>query len=88
VGLKIADFLLPIEDCPISFIGFVPQVETTMGRKLLMQVCRTTSHFCGLVFLLGLHSIVVSQPHYGVHYAVDIEGRRLVAAVPFPEKIY
>ena len=29
-----------------------------------------------------------SQPHYGVHYAVDIEGRRLVAAVPFPDKIY
>ena len=28
-----------------------------------------------------------SQPHYGVHYAVDIEGRRLVAAVPFPDKI-
>ena len=29
-----------------------------------------------------------SQPHYGVHYAVDIAGKRLVAAVPFPDKIY
>ena len=29
-----------------------------------------------------------SQPHYGIHYAVDVEGRRLVAAVPFPDKFY
>ena len=29
-----------------------------------------------------------SQPHYGIHYAVNVEGRRLVAAVPFPDKFY
>lgn len=29
-----------------------------------------------------------SQPHYGVHYAVNVRGRRLVAAVPFPDKFY
>ena len=28
-----------------------------------------------------------SQPHYAVHYAVDVESRRLVAAVPFGEKV-
>jgi hypothetical protein len=29
-----------------------------------------------------------SQPHYGVHYAVDVVSRRLVAAVPFPDKLF
>ena len=29
-----------------------------------------------------------SQPHYGVHYAVDVRNKRLVAAVPFPDKFY
>ena len=29
-----------------------------------------------------------SQPHYGVHYAVDVASRRLVAAVPFPDKVF
>ena len=29
-----------------------------------------------------------SQPHYGIHYAVNIEGRTLVAAVPFPDRFY
>jgi hypothetical protein len=28
-----------------------------------------------------------SQPHYGVHYAVNVETRRLVAAVPFPDQV-
>jgi hypothetical protein len=28
-----------------------------------------------------------SQPHYGVHYAVNVKTRRLVAA-PFPDKFY
>jgi hypothetical protein len=27
-----------------------------------------------------------SQPNYGVHYAVDVVSRRLLAAVPFPDK--
>ena len=27
-----------------------------------------------------------SQPHYGVHYSVDIKEKRLTAAVPFPDK--
>jgi hypothetical protein len=27
-----------------------------------------------------------SQPHFGVHYAVNVEGRNLVAAVPFPDR--
>jgi hypothetical protein len=29
-----------------------------------------------------------SQPHYGVHYAVDVEKRQLVAAVPFPDRVF
>jgi hypothetical protein len=29
-----------------------------------------------------------SQPHYGVHYSVNVRGRRLVAAVPFPDNFY
>ena len=29
-----------------------------------------------------------SQPHYGVHYAVNVRSRRLVAAAPFPDKFY
>ncbi len=29
-----------------------------------------------------------SQPHFGVHYAVDVKRRRLVVAVPFPDKFY
>lgn len=29
-----------------------------------------------------------SQPHYGVHYAVDVQRRKLVAALPFPDKFY
>src|SRR5688500_18683711 len=29
-----------------------------------------------------------SQPHYGVHYAVDVERRKLIAALPFPDKFY
>jgi hypothetical protein len=29
-----------------------------------------------------------SQPHYGVHYAVNVESRRLVASAPFPDKFY
>ena len=29
-----------------------------------------------------------SQPHYGVHYALNVRSRRLVAAVPFPDKFY
>ena len=28
-----------------------------------------------------------SQPHYGVHYAVNVESQRLVAAVPFPDNV-
>jgi len=27
-----------------------------------------------------------SQPHYGVHYSVDVKEKRLIAAVPFPDK--
>ena len=29
-----------------------------------------------------------SQPHYGVHYAVNVKSRRLVVAAPFPDKFY
>ena len=29
-----------------------------------------------------------SQPHYGVHYAVNIRSRKLVVAVPFGDKFY
>jgi len=29
-----------------------------------------------------------SQPRYGMHYAVDVRKRRLVAAVPFPDKLF
>lgn len=29
-----------------------------------------------------------SQPHYGVHYAVDIKRKRLVIAKPFPDDFY
>jgi len=29
-----------------------------------------------------------SQPHYGVHYSVDIKEKRLNAAVPFPDKYF
>ena len=29
-----------------------------------------------------------SQPHYGVHYAVDVRNKRLIAAAPFPDKVY
>ena len=29
-----------------------------------------------------------SQPHYGVHYAVDVRNKRLITAAPFPDKIY
>ena len=29
-----------------------------------------------------------SQPHYGVHYAVDVKSRRLIVAAPFPDKLY
>jgi hypothetical protein len=29
-----------------------------------------------------------SQPHYGVHYAVNVKNKRLVAAVPFPDTLY
>ena len=27
-----------------------------------------------------------SQPHYGLHYCVDMKAKRLTAAVPFPDK--
>ena len=27
-----------------------------------------------------------SQPHYGLHYSVDMKAKRLTAAVPFPDK--
>ena len=27
-----------------------------------------------------------SQPHFGVHYAVNAQRRKLIAAVPFPDK--
>ncbi len=27
-----------------------------------------------------------SQPHYGIHYVVDVERRRLVLAAPFPDR--
>jgi hypothetical protein len=29
-----------------------------------------------------------SQPHYGVHYAVDVKSRKLVIANPFPDQVY
>jgi len=29
-----------------------------------------------------------SQPHYGVHYAVDVKTKRLVMAAPFPDEFY
>lgn len=29
-----------------------------------------------------------SQPHYGVHYAVNVKSRKLVVAAPFPDKFY
>ena len=29
-----------------------------------------------------------SQPHYGVHYEVNVKSRRLVTSVPFPDKFY
>src|SRR4030095_8107983 len=29
-----------------------------------------------------------SQPHFGVHYAVNVKNRKLLVATPFPDKIY
>jgi hypothetical protein len=29
-----------------------------------------------------------SQPHYGIHYVLDVHQNRLVLAVPFPDEIY
>ena len=29
-----------------------------------------------------------SQPHYGVHYAVNVKSRKLLIAAPFPDKFY
>ena len=29
-----------------------------------------------------------SQPHYGVHYAVNLKSGKLVVAVPFPDEFY
>jgi len=29
-----------------------------------------------------------SQPHYGVHYAVNVKTRKLLVAAPFPDKFY
>ena len=29
-----------------------------------------------------------SQPHYGVHYAVNVSRRKLMVAIPFPDKFY
>jgi hypothetical protein len=29
-----------------------------------------------------------SQPHYGVHYAVNIKSRKLLIAAPFGDKFY
>ena len=29
-----------------------------------------------------------SQPHYGVHYEVNVRSRKLLVAVPFPDKFY
>jgi len=29
-----------------------------------------------------------SQPHYGVHYSVEVKEKRLTAAVPFPDKFF
>ena len=29
-----------------------------------------------------------SQPHYGVHYAVNVRSKRLFIAAPFPDKFY
>ncbi|HVQ38720.1 MAG TPA: hypothetical protein VMS31_14375 [Pyrinomonadaceae bacterium] len=29
-----------------------------------------------------------SQPHYGVHYSVNVKSRTLIAAAPFPDKFY
>lgn len=29
-----------------------------------------------------------SQPHYGVHYAVNVNSRKLLIAAPFPDKFY
>ncbi len=28
-----------------------------------------------------------SQPHYGVHYEIDVKQRKLIRAVPFPDKL-
>jgi hypothetical protein len=28
-----------------------------------------------------------SQPHYGVHYEVDVKRKKLIRAVPFPDKV-
>jgi len=29
-----------------------------------------------------------SQPHYGVHYEVNVKQKKLIKAVPFPDKVY
>jgi len=29
-----------------------------------------------------------SQPHYGVHYVVDVKSKRLVTAATFPDEVY
>ncbi len=29
-----------------------------------------------------------SQPHYGIHYVVDVTGALLVLAAPFPDEVY
>jgi hypothetical protein len=29
-----------------------------------------------------------SQPHYGVHYEVNVKSRKLIVALPFPDEVY
>lgn len=29
-----------------------------------------------------------SEPHYGVHYSINVKSKRLMAAVPFPDQVY
>jgi hypothetical protein len=67
---------------------FIEEVET--GRTYEMRgVFLPWRPFSDLVWVSNniLVFDVWSQPHYGIHYAVDTRERKLVLASPFPDRL-